>query len=288
MSKRKLLLSGASIAELRAECEEFLKETDPIYKYPPLPEVDKRQLEFPVQQYPAAPVQSAVHTLPPASPSTVEPVAIHSIPTGAAVDKRGIPWDARVHSGNKEVTVKGAWRKKRGVEDTELQRVEQELLRQVPAGAPAPLAPPAVYPPLGLPANPVLAQPLAPFPLGNALPPVAYPAPGATATPSAPPMNPSTVGNVAAPASNVVHLPPTPQPSAPAQQMVSLAHNLTTFKAQMPLVLAKLVQEGKINQDYIASVKQGCGVQEIWQMNDQQQGEFFEILCQYNLITRMP
>ncbi len=41
MGKRKLLLSGSSVAELRKECEEFLRETagtvGPEYPYPPAP-----------------------------------------------------------------------------------------------------------------------------------------------------------------------------------------------------------------------------------------------------------
>lgn len=54
------------------------------------------------------------------------------------------------------------------------------------------------------------------------------------------------------------------------------------------MVIAELVKQGKIGQDYIAAVKQSCNVQEIWQMNETQIGEWFELLCQHNLINRMP
>lgn len=43
------------------------------------------------------------------------------------VDKDGFPWDARIHSGNKKMTAKGVWTRRRGVTDLEVANVEAEL-----------------------------------------------------------------------------------------------------------------------------------------------------------------
>lgn len=265
MGKRKLLLSGSSVAELRKECEEFLRETAgttvPEYPYPPKEE-DK---QLPLVPQPQSPVAAAVTTGPTQGADT-GPVPTH--------DSRGVPWDSRIHSSNREITKDGSWRKRRGTEPAEVARVEAELLR----GGSQPV--PQQYPP----------QPVAPpvAPLGNGLPPAASPAPVAPIQPSVPQMSPSTATIAQPGPAPVIPLHASTSPPAPAQQVVSLAHNLATFKANMPMVIAKLVQDGKINQEYIASVKQSCGVQEIWQLTEAQQAEWFEMLCQYNLITRMP
>lgn len=106
------------------------------------------------------------------------------------------------------------------------------------------------------------------------------PAPAAFATP------------LVSPAPIVTPVAPPPAPPIPSNlavpQIVSLAHNAGTFKQQMPQVLAELLKQGKINQEWLAAVKMECKVQEIWEMSDDQKNELFEILCNYNLITRMP
>jgi len=53
-----------------------------------------------------------------------------------AVDKTGIPWDARIHSGNKKLNADGTWRRMRGVTDDVFNRVTAEL-RAAVASAPA-------------------------------------------------------------------------------------------------------------------------------------------------------
>lgn len=50
--------------------------------------------------------------------------------TNYPVDKRGIPWDARIHAGTKTKTADGNWKNKRGVDEAERQQIEAELLRQ--------------------------------------------------------------------------------------------------------------------------------------------------------------
>lgn len=43
-------------------------------------------------------------------------------------DKDGLPWDARIHSSNHQITAKGVWQRRRGVTDEEYNRVKNELL----------------------------------------------------------------------------------------------------------------------------------------------------------------
>jgi hypothetical protein len=95
---------------------------------------------------PDNPLAAAIEALPAPSPSTPEPPP--EPPTAAAeLDARGIPWDARVHAGNKAISkTTGNWKKRRRVDPAELARVEAELQGATPppvtSGATPP--PPAV------------------------------------------------------------------------------------------------------------------------------------------------
>lgn len=44
-----------------------------------------------------------------------------------AVDSKGMPWDARIHSGTKKVNADGSWRTLRGVKPELIKQVETEL-----------------------------------------------------------------------------------------------------------------------------------------------------------------
>jgi len=44
------------------------------------------------------------------------------------VDKEGIPWDARIHSGSHNKTVKGIWKKRKGVDEAVFNKVKAELM----------------------------------------------------------------------------------------------------------------------------------------------------------------
>lgn len=43
-------------------------------------------------------------------------------------DKRGIPWDERIHASSKSINADGTWRNKRGIDKETLEAVEKELL----------------------------------------------------------------------------------------------------------------------------------------------------------------
>lgn len=83
---------------------------------------------------PPPPAEMPVFALVPPAP----PVA------GADLDKDGIPWDGRIHASTKTKTVEAVWKKKRGIEQAEVDRVVAELRTTMMApAAPAPV-PPAV------------------------------------------------------------------------------------------------------------------------------------------------
>jgi hypothetical protein len=72
------------------------------------------------------------------------------------LDSDGLPWDARIHSGSRQLLAKtGQWKRKRGVQPVLVSRVEEELrqARGVPApaveAAPAPAVEAAPAPAAG-------------------------------------------------------------------------------------------------------------------------------------------
>lgn len=85
-------------------------------------------------------------------PTLVPPPPAASV----ALDKDGLPWDERIHSGNKAFVADGTWRKRRGVDEGIIAQVEAELraIMSIPAAVPVvpgfviPLAPGFVAPTL--------------------------------------------------------------------------------------------------------------------------------------------
>jgi hypothetical protein len=87
---------------------------------------------------PAAPV-------PPApSPEVTAPApTAHAAPSspanGVMLDKRGLPWDARIHSSSKAILSNGNWRNMRGVDAALVAQVEAELYATMKAAPAAPV-----------------------------------------------------------------------------------------------------------------------------------------------------
>jgi len=115
----------------------------PVVETPPAPppapvlteEPDARTVfAKPLEDPPPSPVFPKPLEDPPASPST------------PATDRRGLPWDARIHSSSRSLMADGSWKRKRGVHDTEVARVEAEL-RGGGAAVPPPPSVPAAPPP---------------------------------------------------------------------------------------------------------------------------------------------
>lgn len=95
-----------------------------------------------------------VSEVPPAPPSPTAPDAPLTSPEennsnvstsidSAALDSSGLPWDARIHASTKGVIADGTWRRKKGVDEAEFERVKAELLAAKGNVPPAPMAPAA-------------------------------------------------------------------------------------------------------------------------------------------------
>lgn len=76
------------------------------------------------------------------------------------LDSAGLPWDERIHSSKRTVNDDGRWKKRRGVSEQEMARVEAELRQKFPAQAPTIQTPAA--PTIQTPATPTIQTPAAP------------------------------------------------------------------------------------------------------------------------------
>lgn len=81
----------------------------------------------------------------PAVPEYQQPVPSVGINPDNMVDKSGLPWDARIHSGNKSLTAKNLWQRRRGVDDGLVAQVEAELRGVTPAPQQPQYAPAPVF-----------------------------------------------------------------------------------------------------------------------------------------------
>lgn len=98
--------------------------------------------EVNVEPPPPPPAEMPV---PPPPPPAERPVfALVPPATGADLDKDGIPWDGRIHASTKTKTVEAVWKKKRGIEQAEVDRVVAELRTTMMAPAASIPVPPAV------------------------------------------------------------------------------------------------------------------------------------------------
>lgn len=116
---------------------------------------------------PTVPVAPAGAASP--ASATVPPSTAAGPSTGVELDKTGLPWDPRIHTGTKAKNADGTWRQRRSLnDDALLKRVEAELraTMALPAAPvpPAPPVPPAapVVPPTAAATEQYLAGPPTP------------------------------------------------------------------------------------------------------------------------------
>lgn len=142
--------------------------------------------------------------------------AISAAPDLTDLDKDGLPWDSRIHSGGKSKTKDGAWRKKSGVHDAFVAEVTAELRKvmgapsvpPVPQATPAPVVIPPV--PQATPAPVALMT----LPIGTPAPVVIPPVPQATLAPAIVPPVPQATPAPAIPSA------PDADPKAPWTAML--------------------------------------------------------------------
>lgn len=76
-------------------------------------------------------------------------------------------------------------------------------------------------------------------------------------------------------------------PAMPTLPAMNNGHTVETFTANFPMVIAGLIQENKIGQDWINSLNAHFGVTEIHTISDEQKAGVFDVLVQQNLITKV-
>lgn len=75
--------------------------------------------------------------------------------------------------------------------------------------------------------------------------------------------------------------------AAPLPPMQNSGHTVDTFKANFALVIANLITEGKVTQDYVNELKKYFNVVEIWMINDEQKAQVFESFVQYGFVQKV-
>lgn len=218
---------------------------------------------------------------PPHVPAQVATPAAPQNMMEFGVDSKGLPWDERIHSVSQGTNKDGSWRYRRGVEDAQIEVVEQELLAKMklsgvqPAEVlrpgPVPTPPPSPVAQVASPLPPI--PPPAPVPAPFLQPPVVLQA--VPQTPIQQPIAPPPAPAVA----------PTPQAPASIAPILS-AHTVQTFKDNLVATLGRLVSEKKLTQEYVNQLKAYFGVEQIWQVNDAQAAEMFESFCLNGLLVK--
>lgn len=198
---------------------------------------------------------------------TIEcPVIVPSLPplttfpitntvTAGELDIKGMPHDLRIHSEKKSKNLDGSWRYKRGVGDADINAVEAQLRGGVVSQTHAVL--PSFPPPPAVTTAPTFVAPIAP--------------PQAVIAPIV-----------------VVPVEPVIIPAAP-QIGVKPAHSLHTFKNNLTELLAQFINEGKINQDYVASLCDYFKIKDIWNVlaSERQCVELFDVFVKAGFVTRI-
>lgn len=73
----------------------------------------------------------------------------------------------------------------------------------------------------------------------------------------------------------------------PPMPTMSAGHTLDTFKAKFVEVLAALITEKKITQEYVNQLKTYFSITEIWQANDDQKALCFQQWCDLGFIQKV-
>ena len=216
-----------------------------------------------------APVQNVVKF--PITPEINTSVAQTASPgEDLGVDSRGLPWDERIHSDNKEKGKDGVWRRRRGVDPTFEKQVEAELYAA--AGKTSPTQ-------------------VKPF---GSMSPEQY---QQAVQPAAPAPMPTTEHRVSLPAGpdvlNAAQIPATPAPTfappTPVQVLPPNTFTPETFRNNLVNVLNDLAAAGKVNHDWINAQKQMFNGKDVtqWSENQQACNELFNAFVGWGLINKL-
>ena len=186
------------------------------------------------------------------------------------VDSRGLPWDERIHSGNKEKGKDGVWRRRRGVDPTFEKQVEAELYAAAGKTSPTQVKPfgsmsPEQYQ--------QAVQPAAPAPMPT------------TEHRAALPVGADLLSSAQIPATPA----PTFAPPAPVQVLPPNTFTPETFRNNLVTVLNDLAAAGKINHDWINAQKQMFNGKDVtqWSENQASCNSLFEAFVQWGFVNKL-
>lgn len=228
--------------------------------------------QAPVQQAPAKfDIKPEVASVPQRSNEAANLQAVQATGSNQDVDSRGLPWDSRIHSSNKEKGKDGVWRRRRGVSEEVEAQVEAELRGQVPAPA-------KQVPPFGSMNQQQYQQAVTPAPVAPAPMPT-------TEHRVALPAGPNVLAEAQIPAQPM----PNFAPPAPVQVLPPNTHNAESFRSNLVNILNDLVVAGKINHQWINDQKPQFGGKDVtqWHENQAACAGLFEMFVQYGLVNKL-
>lgn len=222
-------------------------------------------------------------TLPTPLPTNLPPQIIQQQVEAAQeqageLDARGLPWDERIHASTKTFTKDGSWKYKRGVGDEVINKIESELVaksRTIQSQHLAPVPPLTVVAPHEtgplsfLPPQPAFVPP-------PPAPTVHVEIPQAVVQPVVLPIQP-VVASVPQQTYENIQVPGGTRP----------AHSIVTFKANLMVLIAQLIEENKVDAPYIEQLNAYFKVTQLWDINDTQLNELFEMFAQVGFITKV-
>ena len=183
------------------------------------------------------------------------------------VDSRGLPWDARIHSSNKEQGKDGVWRRRRGVDPEFEKQIEAELFTSKVKPAPGQVKP------FGSMSPEQYQQVVAPAPMPTTEHRVALP----------------EVGNVLNQIQTPAQTAPTFAPPAPAQVLPPNTHTQESFRNSLVVILNDLVVANKIDHNWINSQKVQFGGKDItqWSENQAACNSLFDAFVSWGFVNKL-
>jgi hypothetical protein len=175
------------------------------------------------------------------------------------VDASGALWNAAIHASTRNKTKDGMWKKKKVY--TEKTAAAPQTMQPAPAQA-LHIPPPSMD--IGIPSGPQVHVQFHPAPQAPVAPPV-----------------------VQAPVQQVVPVQKYENVQVPAGTRP--AHSLISFKNNLTLIIAQLITEKKIDQNYVQQMKNYFQVKEIWNIlqSERQCIEMYDEFAKHGFITQV-
>lgn len=184
-------------------------------------------------------------------------------PSTNFIDSRGVPWHPDFHSAAKSFNKDGSWRGQRGVLKVDIDKYESKYLRASPAKEPE-----------------ITAEVTSPSQAWS-------PAQNQPAPWNAAPVPQQVQQEVAPPPPVPVAAPAWEAAPTPMVQQGKPTHSLQTFKSNIPMVIAELHRQGKVDANWMQSVFAYYNIKGVEHIihNDQIADDLFKQMISQGLIN---